>query len=154
MEANLDSVEQHPHSRFCTFLGAGDNRYHHSTLLETLAVVARDHAGCTCVLLFIMRLHDDAACMPCGKCKHIVCSHYQQRLTVLTCNTLAAQQLRWDNISQVLVVKQYLQSCMFAMLLGCLSCHKFLKLWSRKSAFSYRLFSLSTLEQCFRKLCE
>lgn len=28
VEANLDSVHDHPHARFCTTLGSGDNRYH------------------------------------------------------------------------------------------------------------------------------
>ena len=44
VEANLDSVIQHPHGRFCTTLGVGDNRYRYA-LLKTLAAVATGHIG-------------------------------------------------------------------------------------------------------------
>lgn len=39
IEANLDNVLEHPHARFCTTLGSGDNRYFR-TLLATIAITA------------------------------------------------------------------------------------------------------------------
>lgn len=42
VEANLDTVEQHPHARFCTTLGDGDNRYHWKLLETTAFVVAKE----------------------------------------------------------------------------------------------------------------